>query len=37
MSQKAYRFPSLTFFQQLNPLTVNVFDHGFSDDLLENR
>jgi hypothetical protein len=27
----------LTFFQQLNPLTVNVSDSGFPDGLLGNK
>jgi hypothetical protein len=37
MSKKSTPFPSLTFFQQLNPLTVNVSDPGFPDGLLGNK
>jgi hypothetical protein len=35
--KKTHRSVSLTFFQQLNPLTVNVFDPGFPDCLLGNK
>jgi len=35
--KKTHCSPSLTFFQQLNPLTVNVSDPDFLDGLLGNK
>jgi hypothetical protein len=35
--KKKHHSPSLTFFQQLNPLIVNVSDPDFPDGLLGNK